>query len=200
MHSRYALTTALALFACSGAWALPGSPPSLEALVQSADAIVFARARERESIWVDGNLLTRYKFAVEEDLLHGTLREVSVIVEGGVDVNRPIPVAVIVPHAPLFAREQRVALILRRTGFPHKQDFVIAGDSRGAISLADPTPASRQSPAPVGTREQVQARLQSIINSSNINSRSSPPQAPDGRRDAGNRTSVGGAPHIKEAP
>ncbi len=190
----------LALLASSGAWALPGSPPTLEALVQSADAIVFARARERESMWVDGNLLTRYKFAVEEDLLRGTLREVSVIVEGGVDVNRPIPVAVIVPHAPLFAQDQRVALILRRTDFPHKQDFVVAGDGRGAISLAEPAPASRQSVAPVGAREQVLARLQSIVNSSNNNSRSSSPQGPSGRHERSNSPSVGGAPPVKEAP
>jgi len=115
-------------------------------MVQRADAIVIGKARSAESVWVGRELYTRYRIEVQEQLLGAAATEVNVVVPGGVDRNRPRPIAVTIADAPLLRSDEHVALLLKRGSALGAADYTIVGFNQGRIGLD--RPAGRADAAP----------------------------------------------------
>jgi len=111
------------------------TPRSMAELVADADTIVIGHVRGAESVWIGRSLYTRYRVDVQETLLGAPTHEVTVIVEGGVDMNRKHPIAMSVPDAPVLRRDEHLALLLRRGGVLGDAAYSIVGFNQGRISL-----------------------------------------------------------------
>jgi hypothetical protein len=107
----------------------------LAEMVQRADTIVVGRARSAESVWLGRELYTRYRIEVQEQLLGAAATEVHVVVPGGVDRNRPRPIAVTVADAPMLRSDEHVALLLTRGSALGAAHYTIVGFNQGVIGL-----------------------------------------------------------------
>jgi hypothetical protein len=125
--------TTLAASANSGAATL--EELDLAEIVLAAEAIVVARYRSAETLWTEGTLATRYTFDVEDDLLGQGRTDVTVVVPGGVDLKRRIPIALSVPGAPAFVVQERVLLMLDRADRPSAGDFTVVGFNQGEFRI-----------------------------------------------------------------
>jgi hypothetical protein len=171
----------------------------LPALVDAADAIVIGRPRSAEAVWVNGELYTRYRVEVEESLLGSAGGDIAVVVPGGVDRKRRVPIAAVVEGAPTLRRDARTALFVVQSHFPVGGDFAIAGFNQGIVELdgaaraprapegaAQRSASSAQSSSDSGVRA-LRARLQPLI--ATRGRRASPP---DARRDRPTAPEVAG--------
>jgi hypothetical protein len=104
-------------------------------MVQRADAIVIGHARSAESVWVGRELYTRYRVEVQEQLFGAAATEVHVVVPGGIDRNRPRPIAVTIEDAPMLRSDEHVALLLKRGSALGAADYTIVGFNQGRIAL-----------------------------------------------------------------
>jgi len=111
------------------------APRSLDALVAEADTVVVGRARAVQSVWAGRNLYTRYTVEVQETLMGEPAREVAVVVEGGVDLNRKHPLVVTVVDAPVLPRDEPVLLLLARGSALGDSAHHIVGVNLGRIRL-----------------------------------------------------------------
>jgi hypothetical protein len=107
----------------------------LARMVDAADAIVIGHCRTAESVWHEGSLLTRYTFEVDERLKGSGEAEVSVVVPGGVDLKRAVPVATAVPGAPIFIPGEHVVLMLKSVNRPREGDFDVVGFNQGRFTI-----------------------------------------------------------------
>jgi hypothetical protein len=107
-------------------------------MVQRADAIVIGHARSAESVWVGRELYTRYRVEVQEQLLGAAATEVYVVVPGGVDRNRPRPIAFTIADAPQLRSDEHVALLLKRGSALGAADYTVVGFNQGRIGLDRP--------------------------------------------------------------
>lgn len=107
-------------------------------MVQRADAIVIGHARSAEAVWVGRELYTRYRIEVQEQLLGAATTEVHVVVPGGVDRNRPRPIAFTIADAPQLRSDEHVALLLKRGSALGAADYTIVGFNQGRIGLDRP--------------------------------------------------------------
>ncbi len=107
-------------------------------MVQRADAIVIGHARSAESVWLGRELYTRYHIEVQEQLLGTATTEVHVVVPGGVDRNRPRPIAFTIADAPQLRSDEHVALLLKRGSALGAADYTIVGFNQGRIQLDRP--------------------------------------------------------------
>lgn len=107
---------------------------SLADLTRAADAIVLATAIRGESLWVDRDLVTRVTLEVESTLQGTTADRIHVLVSGGVDADRRIPIASVVPGQPRIHRGERMLLFLRalETG---PAEYSLVGDAQGRFVL-----------------------------------------------------------------
>lgn len=124
------------------------SPPSpsfettAQQLADLATAVVVGTVTESESLWLDGRLMTLASVTVEDHLAGSTPDEIAVLVAGGVDADRRIPIAAIVPGQPQLAPGRRGVLFLRDydegSGLvPHPHVYVVVADERGEWVLDD---------------------------------------------------------------
>jgi hypothetical protein len=97
---------------------------------------------------------------VQETLLGAPTHEVTVVVEGGVDMNRKHPIAMSVPDAPMLHRDEHVALLLKRGGVLGDAAYNIVGFNQGRINV-DP-PAAQLSAARTDVAADHAARTQRI--------------------------------------
>ena len=129
-----ALAVATVLVAPSGA--TTALHLSTEDMVDVAEVIVTGRAGTSETVWVDRTLVTVVTVEVDEVLKGDAGSTVQVILPGGVDANRPVPVGVTYAGAPTLARDESVVLFL--TGqelLP--QGYQIAGFSQGKLEIVE---------------------------------------------------------------
>lgn len=113
----------------------------LAELAAQADLIVDAVATESASLWIDGTLLTRVHLEVYEVVKGKPTSTMTLLLPGGVDLDREIPIAVRWPGAPEVGIGERALLFLRRSsgerlkgGDPY---YSIVGFSRGKLSIQD---------------------------------------------------------------
>lgn len=140
-------------------------------MVQRADAIVIGHARSAEAVWVGRELYTRYRIEVQEQLLGAATTEVHVVVPGGVDRNRPRPIAVTIADAPLLHSGEHVALLLKRGSALGAAYYTIVGFNQGRIGLdrsASPADGARSAVASDAVAraqrvERLKQRLQPLI-------------------------------------
>lgn len=94
----------------------------------SCDAVAFE--------WRDGMLVTVATVGVERVLKGQHTGPVELVVPGGVDLDRAVPVAVTVPGAPQIAPGERVLLFLTPAG-PAPGRFAVTGFSQGKFSIVE---------------------------------------------------------------
>lgn len=107
---------------------------SLRAMVQQADVIVAGTCERVESRWVDRALVTLATISVSETLKGGGRPELTLVMPGGMDLNRPIPIAVTIPGAPVLMPGQGLVLLLQPSA-EVAGGFWAVGFSQGVLQV-----------------------------------------------------------------
>jgi hypothetical protein len=105
----------------------------LPQMVQAADRIVVGAVEGAESVWVGRMLYTRYTVRVEETLYGEAAPSVAVLVPGGVDRSRALPLGVAIAGAPTLRLDERAVLLLKATRFGGDQQIV--GFNQGRFTI-----------------------------------------------------------------
>lgn len=125
----------LAALAASPLRATTALERSTNDMIQEAQLILTGRCTHVESRWVGRDLVTLATIAVSESLKGQAGSEVTVVIPGGVDSKRPIPIAMTFPAAPTIQLKEDVLLFLT----PEEQvagGFAIVGFSQGKLTVA----------------------------------------------------------------
>lgn len=109
-----------------------------EQLTVEAAVIVQGRCTEVTGRWLDRTLVTLATIEVEDSLKGPAQDQLTVVIPGGVDVDRPVPIAVTFPGAPALFPEENVLLFL--TPFAELPgSYLVVGFSQGKFTvLTDP--------------------------------------------------------------
>ena len=107
-------------------------------MVSQADVIAIGRAVDSRSMWVDRSLVTLVTVAVNESLKGTPGDTLTVVVPGGIDANRKIPISMTYPGAPRLTPGEDVFLFLNVdsevgggynvTGFSQGKFSIVEGD------------------------------------------------------------------------
>ncbi|HEY7784449.1 MAG TPA: hypothetical protein VIB00_06975 [Pyrinomonadaceae bacterium] len=108
---------------------------SIEQMVNQSDLIAIGNCRETRSVWIDRNLVTLATIAVGETLKGDATSQLTVVLPGGADANRRIPVAMTYPGAPRITPGEDVFLFLTRDDEFGGGSYTIAGFSQGKFSI-----------------------------------------------------------------
>jgi hypothetical protein len=134
--ARAALCLLIATLVPAGLWATTAVEMSTDDLAQAASLIVSGRVTNVQSTWVNRDLVTLATISVSEVLKGQAGSEITVVIPGGVDMNRPIPIAVSVPAAPQFTDNESTLLFL--VDEDQVQDsYAVAGFSQGKFTLEE---------------------------------------------------------------
>ena len=88
---------------------------STEQMTGKAAVIVHGRCTGVSSQWIDGALVTKATIAVEDNLKGGAVAQLTLVIPGGVDRARAVPVAVTVPGLPALRRNDEMVLFLDKS-------------------------------------------------------------------------------------
>ena len=105
-------------------------------MVSQADVIAIGRATETRSMWVDRSLVTLVTVAVNESLKGSPGETVTVVVPGGIDANRKIPIAMTYPGAPRLTPGEDVFLFLNADS-EVGGGYNVTGYSQGKFSIVE---------------------------------------------------------------
>ncbi|HEU0179092.1 MAG TPA: hypothetical protein VFV58_32910 [Blastocatellia bacterium] len=109
---------------------------SMQQMVGESSEIIIGQCIATQSQWIEGRrLVTLATVEVAETLKGASVGKVTVVMPGGVDANRPVPVAMNYPGAPTMSRDEEVALFL----VPHDEvagGYAVIGFSAGKFSIA----------------------------------------------------------------
>lgn len=136
------------------AWATTARLLSNQALAAEADVIVIGRCVDVRTRWVGRTLVTAATVEVKESLRGGG-RTVTVMIPGGIDANRAVPVMMTYAGAPTIASGEDVFLFLQDESAA-LGGYTILGFSQGKFSII--TDASGQT---VVSRDLTKIDLQS---------------------------------------
>jgi hypothetical protein len=125
--------TALAL---TPAWATTAVERTETDLIQEASIVVTGHCTGLQSRWLDRNLVTVATIAVSEVLKGQAGTEVTVVLPGGIDVHRKIPIAMSFPAAPEIYQQENVLLFLTPEDRV-AEGYAIVGFSQGKFTVAD---------------------------------------------------------------
>lgn len=107
-------------------------PPAT--MAREAALIVTGQCTRLASGWLGRELVTVATIRVDEELKGRSAAEIRVLLPGGVDVNRRIPIAMTVPGAPRILPDEKVLLFLASDG-RLADSYSIVGFSQGKFSL-----------------------------------------------------------------
>jgi hypothetical protein len=147
--------TALAALIVSSLWATGAATPPqagqdvtsaptsqgeqlLQDLTSQSDLILSGRCLDTNSMWIeDGRVLvTVATISVEEVIKGDQAQTVSVVLPGGVDLNRRIPVGMTYPGAPQIMAQEEVFLFLSsEAALPNS--YAVAGFAEGKFSIVE---------------------------------------------------------------
>ena len=109
---------------------------SLEDMVDQSDVIAIGNCSSTRSAWVDGTLVTLATVSISETLKGEGSESLTVVVPGGVDANRQVPVAVSYPGAPRITPGENVFLFLN-SDVDYGLGYNVAGFAQGKFSIVD---------------------------------------------------------------
>jgi hypothetical protein len=109
---------------------------SLPEMVNQSDVIAIGNVVETRSVWVDRTLVTMASVAVSETLKGAGSSNLTVVLPGGIDVNRKFPVAVSYPGAPRLTPGEDVFLFLSSNP-DFSGSYTVAGFSQGKFSIVN---------------------------------------------------------------
>jgi hypothetical protein len=124
----------VAALAAPGLWATTAVEMSIDDMSQSADAIVSGRCTNSQSAWMDGSLVTLAKISVSEVLKGQVGSEITVVLPGGIDSNRPVPIAMTFPAAPEIQVGENTLLFLVGE---EVQGYGVVGFSQGKFTVVE---------------------------------------------------------------
>ena len=109
---------------------------SLEDMVDQSDVIAIGNCLDIRSVWVDRTLVTLATVSVSETLKGTETGNVTVVLPGGVDANRQVPVAVSYPGAPRMTPGEDVFLFLN-SDVDYGLGYNVAGFAQGKFSIVN---------------------------------------------------------------
>jgi hypothetical protein len=121
---------------CVAAGATTVVARSDDELALSADLVMVGRCTGAESRWVGRDLVTVATVEVHDRLKGDAPSAVTVVLPGGVDARRRVPVAVTWPGAPRIAVDEAVVLFLD-AGAPVDGGYTITGFAQGKLSVVE---------------------------------------------------------------
>ena len=127
---------------------------SLEDMVDQADVIAIGNCVETKSVWVDGTLVTLATVSVSESLKGTETGNLTVVLPGGADMNRQVPIAVSYPGAPRMTPGENVFLFLN-SDVDYGLGYNVAGFAQGKFSIV-----SDEDGQPVVSRDLTKMALQ----------------------------------------
>ena len=107
---------------------------SIEAMTDQSDVIAIGDCLNTRSMWVDRTLVTLATISVDEVLKGGEDSTITVVLPGGVDANRAVPVAMSYAGAPTIQQNEKVFLFLTHDDMVGG-GYTIAGFSQGKFSV-----------------------------------------------------------------
>lgn len=108
---------------------------SLEDMVNQSDVIAIGNVLDTKSVWIDRSLVTLATVAVSESLKGAPGETLTVVLPGGVDVNRKVPVAMTYPGAPRLTPGENAFLFLNSDS--EVGGYNIAGFAQGKFSIVN---------------------------------------------------------------
>jgi hypothetical protein len=113
-------------------------------LTAASEVIVIGRATSSQSRWVDRTLVTAVNVQITESLKGAIGGFVEVLLPGGIDAARRIPVAMTYPGAPTMQPGEEVFLFLNYAD--DVSGYVVSGFAQGKFSIiSDATGVQRVS-------------------------------------------------------
>jgi hypothetical protein len=109
---------------------------SLEEMVDQSDVIAIGNCQETKSVWVDGTLVTLATVSVSETLKGAESGSLTVVLPGGIDANRAVPVAVSYPGAPRLTPGENAFLFLN-ADVDYGLGYNVAGFAQGKFSIVN---------------------------------------------------------------
>jgi hypothetical protein len=103
-------------------------------MVVQSDLIGIGSCTNIKSMWVDRSLVTLATVSLSETLKGSESGEITVVLPGGVDANRKIPVAMTYPGAPRLTPGEDVFLFLNANS-DAPGGYIVAGFSQGKFSI-----------------------------------------------------------------
>jgi hypothetical protein len=134
---RAALVAALLAFA-TYASATSARRLSNQDMVQEAEVIAIGTAIDVQTVWEERTLMTLVTLKVNESLKGATDSTVTIALPGGIDANRPFPVAMTYAGAPQIGVGEEVFVLLRRDD-DVQSGLVVVGFSQGKFSIMSDT-------------------------------------------------------------
>jgi hypothetical protein len=108
---------------------------SIEDMVNQSDVIAIGNVLETRSVWIDRNLVTLATVAVSESLKGTPGETLTVVLPGGVDANRKIPVAMTYPGAPRLTPGENAFLFLSSDS--EVGGYNVTGFAQGKFSIVN---------------------------------------------------------------
>lgn len=139
---------------------------STEQLVSEASDIVVGTCTATRSVWVDRNLVTLVTISVSESLKGDAAEEITLMLPGGVDASRPVPVAILYPGVPVLSPSDEIVLFAEEVNGTHhvvgfsQGMFAIARDSAGLATATRSRGLERQSQRLDTLRQEIEAILE----------------------------------------
>jgi hypothetical protein len=133
--ARAAIGLFAAILAVPALWATTAVERTESDMVQEAAIIVTGHCTHLQSQWVGRTLVTLATLQVSEVLKGNAGSQVTVVLPGGVDSNRRIPIAMSYPAAPEIFQQENVLLFLTPEDLV-AGGYSIVGFSQGKFSLA----------------------------------------------------------------
>src|SRR3954453_340048 len=130
------LSLAVALAAIPAAWGTTAVERTESDMGQESALIVTGHCTGLQSQWVGRTLVTLATIQVSEVLKGSAGSTVTVVLPGGVDSNRRIPVAMTYPAAPEIFQKENVLLFLTAEDLV-ANGYSIVGFSQGKFTLVD---------------------------------------------------------------
>jgi len=134
MRNRLGMAIGVMLLLGGATWATQLVPLSEAELAERSSLIVIGQCTEVRSAWMGRRLMTLATVAVRETLKGEPHAQVTVVIPGGMDAQRPVPVAAVVAGAPQLAPAEEVVLFL--SARPDEPDrYTVTGWEQGKFSI-----------------------------------------------------------------
>lgn len=131
-----ALLCATLALAAPAVWATTILKQTDGDMIRQSGTIVTGRCTNLETAWVGRTLVTKATIAVDETLKGASRNELTVVLPGGVDMHRKIPIMVTYPGAPEIMVREQVLLFLSPDSLV-KDGYSIVGYSQGKFTLTE---------------------------------------------------------------
>jgi hypothetical protein len=106
---------------------------SIKDMAEQSDVIAIGNCVSTQSVWVDRTLVTQATISVAETLKGAESSSLTVVLPGGIDANRQVPIAMTYPGAPQIQPGENVFLFL--TADSDLGGYTVAGFSQGKFSI-----------------------------------------------------------------